>query len=70
MNYWSFSLADDPTQPDHLTGYVRAETLDAARQILTDPALNLYPLPDDFIWPGDKEHNLYIAQDDSPPHAP
>ena len=62
MQVWSFCINDNPAQPDLAAGFVRAETVEDALELIDDPRCNLYDIPGDvdgLHWPSDGPGVVY-----------
>ena len=53
MPVFAYSIAADQDRPSQSDGFVRAETIRQAVALVGHPEVNVYPLPDDAVWPGE-----------------
>ncbi len=53
MPVFAYSIAADQHRPSEGGGFVRAETIRQAVELVGPPDVNVYPLPADTVWPGD-----------------
>ena len=54
MPVFAYSIAAVQHRPSQGDGYVRAETIQQAVALVGHPDVNVYPLPADAAWPGDR----------------
>ena len=54
MQTFAFTIAADQYSPPEGDGFVRAETIHEAVALVGHPDVNVYPLPADAAWPGDR----------------
>lgn len=61
MRYWVFYISDDHTKPDQATGWIRAETADAALALVNHPDANVVEVPDDLGFPAEASGPIFWA---------
>ena len=54
MPVFANCIAADQDRPSETGVFVRGETIQAAVALVCHPEVNLYPLPADAVWPGDR----------------
>jgi hypothetical protein len=52
MPVFAYCIAADQDRPSETGVFVRAETIRQAVALIGHPEVNVYPLPDDAVWPG------------------